>query len=122
MAEGLVGLGHLVRVFASLDGRAEPVHGIDEFRCELFAHAFAVAPAGRLDEPADTERKTAVAPDLDRDLVGGAADAARFDFDDGRRVPHRRLEHFEARPVRLRLRTSERLTEDPLREVALAVR
>src|SRR5688572_25102105 len=76
MAEGLVGLGHLVGVFASLDGCAETVHRIDELGGKLLAHALAVALAGGLDEPADAERQAAVAPDLDRDLVGGAADAA----------------------------------------------
>ena len=76
MAEGLVGLGHLVGVLATLHGRAEAVHGIDERGGELLAHRLAVALAGRLDEPPDAEREAAVAADLDRDLVGGAADAA----------------------------------------------
>src|SRR5262245_22855721 len=107
MAEGPVGLGHLVRVFASLDRRAEAVHGIDELGRELLAHALAAALAGRLDEPADTERHAAVAPDLDRDLVRGAADATRLDFDDGRRVAHRRLEDLETRPRGLGLGAGE---------------
>jgi hypothetical protein len=77
MAEGAVRLGHLVRVFTSLDRRAEAIHGIDELGGELLAHALAVALASRLDEPADTERQTTVAPDLDRDLIGRATDAAR---------------------------------------------
>src|SRR5687767_10315385 len=97
MAEGAVRLGHLVRVFASLDRGAEVIHGIDELGRELLAHALAVTPAGRLDEPADTERQTAVAPDLDRDLIGRATDAARLDFDDGGRVAHRGLEDLQAR-------------------------
>ena len=77
---------HLVRVFAPLDRRAEAIHGIDELRREFFTHALAVALAGRLDEPADTERHAAVTPDLDRDLIRCATDAARLDFDDGRRI------------------------------------
>src|SRR4029077_13233078 len=96
MAEGPVGLRHLVRVFSSLDRRAEAVHGIDELGGELLAHALAVGLAGRLDEPADTARHAAIAPDLDRDLVGRATYAARLDLDDGRRVAHRRLEDLEA--------------------------
>src|SRR6185503_12645854 len=77
MAEGLVGLSHLVGVLASLDRRAEVVHGIHELRSELFRHALAAALAGGLDEPAHAEREPAIAADLDRDLVGGATDAAR---------------------------------------------
>src|SRR4029078_1140032 len=120
MAEGPVGLGHLVRVFASLDRRAEAVHGIDELGRELFAHALAVPLAGRLDEPADTERHAAVAPDLDRDLVGRATDAARLDFDDGCGVAHRRLEDLETGPRGLGLGAGEGLAQDALCEVLLA--
>src|SRR3990172_4046746 len=121
MAEGLVGLGHLVRVFASLHGRAEAVHGIDEFGGKLLAHALAIALAGRLDEPADAERQAPIAPDLHRHLVGCAADPAGLDLDDRRGIAHPRLEKVEARPARLRLRTRERLAEDSLPEAALAV-
>src|SRR5207342_2888368 len=89
MAEGPVGLRHLVRVFTSLDRRAEAVHGIDELGGKLLAHALAVALASRLDEPADAERHATVAPDLDRDLIRRATDAAGLDFDDGGGVAHR---------------------------------
>src|SRR5688572_24243133 len=97
MAEGPVGLRHLVRVFSSLDRRAEAVHGIDELGRELLTHALAAALAGRLDEPADAERHPAVAADLNRDLVGRTTDAAGLDLDDGRRVAHRCLEDLETR-------------------------
>src|SRR5205814_6015922 len=92
MAEGPVGLRHLVRVFASLARRAEAVHGVYELGGELLSHALAVALASRLDEPADAERHAAIAPDLDRDLICRATDAARLDLDDGRGVAHGRLE------------------------------
>src|SRR5438105_2063868 len=120
MAEGAVRLGHLVRVFASLDRRAEAIHGIDELGRELLAHALAVALAGRLDEPADAQRHAAVAPDLDRDLVGRATDAAGLDLDDRCRVAHRRLEDLETRARGLGLGARERLPEDPFGEVLLA--
>src|SRR5262245_66066658 len=120
MAEGPVGLGHLVRVLASLDRRAEAIHGIDELGRELLAHALAAALARRLDEPADAERHAAVAPDLDRDLIGGATDAARLDLDDGGRVAHRGLEDLETGPRGLGLGPGERLAEDPLGQVLLA--
>ena len=66
MAEGLVGLGHLVGVFAPLDRGAEAIHGIDELGGELLTHALAAALARGLDEPADAEAHAAVAADLDR--------------------------------------------------------
>src|SRR6478735_3220720 len=120
MAERLVRLGHLVRVFASLHRRAEAVHGIDELGRELLTHALAVALARRLDEPADTERHAAIAPDLDRDLIRGATDSARLDFDDGGGVAHRRLEDLEAGARGLGLGPGERLAQDALGEVLLA--
>src|SRR5947207_233360 len=100
VAEGLVGLGHLVGVLAPLDRGAEAVHRVDELGRELLAHALAAPLASRLDEPAHAEREAAIATDLDRNLVGRAANAARLDLDDGRGVPERRLEDLETRPLR----------------------
>src|SRR6266545_3274160 len=79
VAEGLVGLGHLVGVLAPLDGSAEAVHGIDELCGQLLGHALAAALARGLDEPAHAEAHAAIAADLDRDLVRGATHAARLD-------------------------------------------
>src|SRR3990170_3184384 len=79
MAEGLVGLGHLVRVLAPLDRGAEAVHRVDELGRELLAHALAAPLAGGLDEPPNAEREAAIAADLDRHLVGRPADAAGLD-------------------------------------------
>src|SRR5256712_3188562 len=121
MAEGLVGLGHLVRVFASLDRRADAVHGVDELGRELLAHALAVPLAGRLDEPADSERHSSLAADLDRDLVGRPTDAPRLHLDDRGRVAECGLEDLETRPVRVRLGAGEGLAKDPIGQVALAV-
>src|SRR5215212_154573 len=121
MAEGLVGLGHLVGVLAPLDGGAKAVHGIDELGGELLAHALAAALARRLDEPADAERQPPLAADLDRHLVRRAADAAGFDLDDRSGIPERGLHDLEARPLRLELGPRERLAQDALGEAALAV-
>src|SRR5207249_3808172 len=121
MAEGLVGLRHLVRVFASLDRRAEAVHRVDELSGELLAHALAVALAGRLDEPADAEGEPAVAPDLHRDLVRGAANAAGLHLDDRGRVAKRGLEDLETGSLGGRLGAGQRLAQDPLGEMALAI-
>src|SRR3989304_9098809 len=74
MAEGLVGLGHLVGVLAPLDRGAEAIHRVDELGRELLAHALAAPLAGGLDEPADAQREAAIAADLDGALGGGAPD------------------------------------------------
>src|SRR3954469_5239306 len=121
MAEGLVGLGHLVGVLAALDGGAEAVHRVHELGGELLGHALAAPLARGLDEPADAERQAAIAPDLDRDLVGCAADAARLDLDDRRRVAEGRLHDLETRPARGCLGAGERLAQDARGQAALAV-
>ena len=121
VAEGLVGLGHLVGVLAPLHRRAEAVHGIDELRGELLAHALAVALAGGLDEPAHAERQPAIAPDLDRDLVGGATDAPGLDLDDRGGVAQRGLQDLEPRPLGLELGAGQRLAQDAVRQRLLPV-
>src|SRR5919112_4002126 len=119
MAEGLVGLRHLVGVLSSLDRCAEVVRRVDELRGELLAHALATALARGLDQPAHAERQPAVAPDLDRDLVCRATDAPGLDLDDRRRVPKGGLHDLDAGPAGRRLGPCERLAEDPLREATL---
>src|SRR5215813_15468199 len=79
MGERLVGVGHLVGVFALLDGVAASIEGVEQLGGELLGHAVARAVARGLDDPADGERLTAFGTDLDRHLVGGTADAARAD-------------------------------------------
>src|SRR5438093_10927118 len=120
MAEGLVGFRHLVCVFASLDRGAEAVHGVDELRSELLAHALAAPLAGGLDEPPNAEREASVAADLDRHLVGRAADAARLDLDDRGGVAEGRLEDLDARTARGGLGAGQGLAEDPVGQVARA--
>src|SRR6187200_1235341 len=122
MAERAVRVGHLVGVLASLDRGAEAIHGIDELGRELLTHALAAALAGRLDEPADAERHAALAPDLDRDLIRRAASAARLDFDDRRGIAQRRLEDLEPGSIRLGFGAGQGGPQDPIGEVALAVR
>src|SRR5579863_4683504 len=80
--EGFVRLGHLVGVFLALDGRAHAVRGVHELAGKFLGHALAAATARVADDPAPRERLTAVVPDLDRDLVRGAADPLRLDLED----------------------------------------
>src|SRR4051794_16097770 len=121
VAEGLVRLGHLVRVLASLDGGAEAIARVHQLGGELLAHALAAPLAGGLDDPADSQRDAAIAADLDRDLIGGATDAPRLDLDDRGRVAERRLEDLEAGALGLGLCAGERLAQDPVGKGLLAV-
>ena len=70
-----------------------PLRGVDELGREALAHRLLAAVAGVRDEPAHREGDAALGANLDRDLVGRAADAAAL--------------HFE-----LRLDVVERLAED----------
>src|SRR5437764_1463034 len=65
---------------------------------ERLGHGLLAALAGELDEPADGQRAGTPGRNLDRDLVGGATDAARADlehrrqgFDPGLELLHRAL-------------------------------
>src|ERR1700726_1420277 len=72
--ESLVRLGHLVGVFLALDRRADSVGGVHQLAGGLLGHALAT-PAPRVsDDPAPCQRLAPVVADLDRHLVGGAAD------------------------------------------------
>lgn len=81
MAEGAVRLGHLVGVFALLDRSAAVVRGVQQFGGQLLGHGVLAALAGGVDQPADGQGATTVGTNLDRHLIGGAADATRADFD-----------------------------------------
>src|SRR5579884_2207550 len=89
--ERLIGLGHLVRVLAALHRGAGVVAGIQDLRREPLPHRLAGPLAGVLDEPPHAERDPPVRPDLDRHLVGRAANPAGADLQDGHDVVERLL-------------------------------
>src|SRR5688572_9806101 len=81
VAEGLVGLRHLVGLFFAADRGAGVVHGVHELACELLPHRLARTLARGLDEPPHRERSAPVGAYLDGDLVGGATDSTGLDLD-----------------------------------------
>src|SRR5438552_3527551 len=121
MGEGLVGLGHLVRLFLAPHRAARVVHRVHELAGKPLRHRLARALARRLDEPAHGQRGPAVGADLDRHLIGRAADAARLHLDERRGILQRGLEHVDARLARRRLRERERAVDDGLGGRALAI-
>src|SRR5436305_15345551 len=82
VSEGLVGLGHLVHVFTSLDGSTEPVAGIEDLIREAQGHRLFPTLAAVADEPADGDGGGAAPTNLHRHLVGGAIAAAALHLAD----------------------------------------
>src|SRR5712671_8145437 len=70
-----VGLGHAVRILALLDGVSPAVGRVEQFGREPLGHCLFVALARGRDDPADAERLPTRRANLDRHLVGRAADA-----------------------------------------------
>src|SRR5512135_3802334 len=79
--ERLVRFGHLVGVFLLLERVAAVVVGVEKLAGEALDHGL-LGPLPRVtDQPADREGLAPLRTDLDRDLVGGAADPSGFDLD-----------------------------------------
>ena len=76
MGECLVGFGHFVGIFTFLHSAAGVVGSIHDLACQALGHGSLAAGAGVSGQPAQTQGLTAVGPDLDRYLIGGAADTA----------------------------------------------
>src|SRR5438445_2934771 len=119
--KGLVGLGHLVGVFLALDGCPHPVGGVHQLGGELVRHALPSAGARVPDDPAPGQRLAPVVPDLDGDLVGGAAHALRLDLDDRRDVTDRLIEDVERLLSRGAADLLERVVHDALGNALLAL-
>src|SRR6476659_5714906 len=81
VGEGLVGLGHLVRVLALLHSGTQAVAGVEDLVHQTLGHGLLATVLGVAHEPAQGERGGAVGLDLDGDLIGRAADAAGLDLD-----------------------------------------
>src|SRR6478752_3744204 len=90
--EGLVGLGHLVRVLATLHRGAEAVAGVEDLVHEALGHGLLTTLTRVADQPAQGQRGGAAGADLDRDLVGRATDAAAADLEGRLDVVERALE------------------------------
>src|SRR3954471_8334964 len=86
MREGAVGVGHLVGVFALLDGAAAIVGGVHQFARQAALHGGLIAGAGGGDQPTDRKRAAAVGAHFNRHLIGRATDAAATHFQRRRNV------------------------------------
>src|SRR5207248_11174351 len=88
MAESLVAFGHPVGLFLPLHGAAGVVGSVEQLEGELLGHTLPPALARETHEPAPGEGEPALGPDLDRDLVGGAAHPPGLDLQQRRGVAY----------------------------------
>src|SRR5690349_11147859 len=119
--EGLVGLGHLVGVLATLHRGAEAVGRVEDLVHEALGHGLLTTLARVADEPAQRERRGAVRLDLDRDLVGRTADAAGLDLEGRLDVVERALERLDRVGAGLLAAALEGAIDDGLGDRLLAV-
>src|SRR3954454_18376988 len=92
VGEGLVGLRHLVGVFAPLHGGSETVARVEQLVHQPLGHGLLATLAGVGDEPAEGEGGAASRTHLDRNLVGRATDAAAADLEGRLHVVQRPLQ------------------------------
>src|SRR6185503_172780 len=74
VGEGLVGLGHLVRVLATLHRGTQAVARVEDLVHQALGHRLLPTLTGVTDHPAQGESGRTATLDLDRDLVGRATD------------------------------------------------
>ena len=121
MCEGLVGLRHLVSILTLLDCGAEAVAGVHYLAGKALLHRLLAALAGIQSQPAQAEGLTALGTDLDRHLIGGAADAAGLDLQAGHDVVHGLSESLEGILPALVLDYIKRIVHDLLCDALLTV-
>src|SRR6478736_2117842 len=95
MGEGAVGLGHLVHFFLLLHHAAGVVVGVDDLGGDGLAHRDALAAVGGVNNPAESQGLLALERDFNRNLVGGATDAAALHFQLRAGVFHRTHEQVD---------------------------
>src|SRR6266699_97996 len=120
VGESLVAFRHPVGFFLALDGPARVLGRVEELERELLGHALPATLPRETHDPAAGERHPALRPDLDGDLVGGAAHAARLDLEQWRGGAERRREDLERLLLRLLAGARKRLVDHLLGSRALA--
>ena len=119
--EGLVGLGHLVRVLAPLDRGTETVAGVEQLVLRRSIMVF----SRRACEYVTSQRRPSVVcprrPHLDRHLVGRATDAAAANLEGRLDVVHRALQRHHRVGAGLLAAALERAVDDALGKLPLAL-
>src|SRR5579863_8107124 len=95
MGEGLVGLGHAMRVLALPDGGAAVLGRVHQLVRQAKRHGFLAAVPGGLDDPAHSQCLATRRANFNRYLVSGATDAPRLHFDHGLDVVEGHGQHLD---------------------------
>src|SRR5665213_2177535 len=93
VGEGLVGLGHAVDVVLALIRPALLGLRVAQLVRQALGHRLLAPVASELDQPAHRESPRAARGNLYGDLIGGSADASRFDLERRREGFDRGLQH-----------------------------
>ena len=83
VSERLVGVSHLVRVFALLDGASAALGSFHQLSGEALSHGLLTALAAESDKPSHCEAGASLVANLDGHLVGGTTNAAALDLNAG---------------------------------------
>src|SRR5829696_5764903 len=114
VSEGLVGLRHAVDVLLALERPALFGLRVQELAREPLGHRLLAACARERDQPADREGASPALGNLHRDLVGGAADSAGADLQDGGESLDGLLERLDRLLLGPAGDQLERVVDDPL--------
>src|SRR4030095_2941471 len=118
--EGAVRFRHAVRVLALLDRIAAVLRRVHQLARQAGRHRFFRAGARRRNEPADGQSLGALGAHLDRNLVGGAADAAAADLDARLHIVERIMEDLQRVLLEAGLDAFQGTIDDTFRNPLLA--
>src|ERR1019366_3129494 len=121
MREGLVRLGHLVRVFATLHSGTKAVARVKDLVHQALGHGLLATLTGVTHHPAQSQGGRATTLDLDRNLVGRATNTSGLDLKSRLDVVERALERDDRIGACLGPSTLERAVHDGLGDGLLAV-
>jgi hypothetical protein len=121
VGEGLVGLGHLVGVFATLHSGTETVRGVQNLVHETLGHGLLAAGLGVANQPAQSQSRGTARLDLNGNLVRGATDTAGADLKGRPDIVHGLLQSGNGVAADLGLDTVKSTVNDALCGGLLAV-
>ncbi len=107
VSKSLVGICHFVGIFLLLKGGTGIIVSIHEFSGKPFTHFAARSGTGGIDKPSHSEGFPAGFPNLNRNLIGCAADSAGFNFDNRLHIIKRLEENFQRILFRFCLKNSQ---------------
>ncbi|BAI64299.1 protein containing TPR repeat [Rothia mucilaginosa DY-18] len=121
MCEGLVGLGHLVSVLATLHSGTETIGCIQDLVHQTLSHGLLAALLGEANEPAKSQSGGTAGANLNRNLVGCTANAAGANLERRLNVVHSLLQGCDRVRTGLLLDTLQGAVDDTLCDGLLAV-